>query len=558
MSRGFAVLFLAAASLGGPATASAMTAGNLVINGDAESPVGSEWTAVQGMGLESFGYGATIPANVLIGGGTYDGGTAALHPRGAGVNPAPSTDPDVTINEQRIVLSAEDAEEIDTGTVRSRFSAYVGGTTNQADRIGAVAEWRDAADEPVGLAQPLAEVTNVERGNASGAIFRRDQQTVPVGARAVVIRLTGTRVIVPMHNGYIDNVDLRLIGIPRIEKRFAADVATAGTPFRLTYTVRNSDDLESKPAWSFTDMLPDGIRIAPAARASSDCPAARISATDDRISVGGAVVAGQQTCTATVDVVAEPGRYVTGPKQLEDVVGLRVGSFTDAAVTVEPAAPGPVDPPPPGGEPPVVLPPIEIPPFVPPPPPPPAPPAPPAPPVDPWLPPFDRPALRASFDVAGSGARGEGERVTVRLRVSNPTTTAASRIRACVSLPSALRLDDSAERAARGGKRTRSRAASGKATPKTVKRKAQRRAAGSTAARPCWTVGTLDGDARWETTLTVRVVRSTGSTVRIRATVTSPDTVARATATAKLRTVEDGDRDQDEGRDGEDDGARRR
>ncbi|MBF6620670.1 MAG: hypothetical protein ITG02_10630 [Patulibacter sp.] len=558
------MLFLAATLLGAPATAGAMSGGNLVVNGDAESPVGSEWTAVQGMGLESFGYGATIPANVLIGGGTYDGGTAALHPRGAGLNPPPPTDPDVTINEQRIVLSAEDAEAVDTGTVRSRFSAYVGGTTNQNDRIGAVAEWRDAVDEPVGSAQPLPEVTNVERGNASGTIFRLNEQAVPAGARSAVVRLTGTRVIVPMHNGYVDNVELRLIGIPRIEKRFAVGPATAGEPFRLTYTVRNSGDLEAKPAWSFRDVLPEGVRVAPAARATTDCPTARISVGSDRISVGGGVVAGQETCTAAVDVVADPGRYVTGPKQFEDVAGLRVGSFTETVVAVDPAPPGPVDPAPPGGGLPVELPPVEIPPFVPPPPPLPAPPPPPAPPIDPWLPPLIRPALRASFDVEGRGAREAGERVTLRLRVSNPTTASASRVRVCVRLPSALRLIESEERAARGGKARGRATARGKATSKqatrsTAKRKAQRRAARSRSNRPCWTIDTLAGDGDWKTTLNVRVARSTGSTVRVRATITSSDTVARATATAKVRTADDEDEDEDrEESDDEDADARRR
>ncbi|MFA4927280.1 MAG: hypothetical protein WC558_02100 [Patulibacter sp.] len=541
--------FLAAGLLAAPAPASAMSGGNLVVNGDAESPVGSEWTAIQGMGLESFGYGATIPAGIVIGGGTYAGGTAALHPRGAGVNPAPPSDPDVTVNEQRIELSAEDVEAIGTGTVRARFSAYIGGTTNQNDRIGAVAEWRDAADQPLGPGQSLSEVTNVERGNASGTVFRLDEQAVPVGAQAVVIRLTGTRVVVPMHNGYIDNVDLRLIGIPRIEKRFGTELATADTPFRLTYTVRNSGDLGSKPAWSFTDVLPDGVRIAPISRASTDCPDARIAVSDRRISLGGGVVAGQATCTATVDLVADPGRYATGPKELTDVVGLRVGTFTGTEVTVEEGEPGtggpgtPVDPGP--GE----LPPIEIPPFVPPPPAPPVPPAPPAPPVEPWLPSFVRPALRATFQVEGSGARSAGDRVTLRLRVTNPTTTPASRVRACVSLPSALRLETPSTRSTRGTK-ARGRAADRR---KVVPR-ARPLAAGSRSTRPCWTVGTVDAKGEWETTLTVTVVRAGGSTVRPRATVTSPDTVARATATAKVRTVSSGD-DSDANAD---DDARRR
>lgn len=477
-----------------------MTAGNLVVNGDGETPVGSEWSAVQGMGLERYPYNGTITTN-LIAGPAFHGGTAALHPRDDGLPSPTVVDPDVTVNEQRIALTPADVAAVGTGTVRARFSAYVGGTTTQPDRIGAVAEWRDAADQPIGTSPELPEVTHGERGDSSGVIFRIDEQPVPVGARAVVVRLTGVRQIRPLHNGYIDNVDLRLIGIPQVEKAFAAD-ATAGQPFRLTYTVRNSEDLEGKPAWAFSDVLPAGIHVAPTSRATTDCRNARISVVDQRISLGGAVVSGQAACTASVDVVADPGRYATGPKQLEDVKGLRVGEFSSASVVVAPAEdPGGGGGPGPG---PSELPPIPTPPYV----APPAPPLPPiAPPLDPWLPSFVRPALRGTLRVSGSRSRAKGDRLTLRLRVANATSSPASGVRACVTLPSALRLVSSGERAARS----------------------------RSTARPCWSVGPLAGDEAWSTTLTVRVVRATGSTLRARLTATSPDAVATATATAKVR-----------------------
>lgn len=494
------MLLLAGAFLGAPATAGAMTAGNLVVNGDAESPVGSEWTAVEGLGLESYSYNGTITTN-LISGPAFAGGTAALHPRDAGLPSPSAADPDVTVNEQRIELAPGDVAAAGTATLRARFSAYIGGTTSQPDRIAAVAEWRDAADQVIGVPLTLPAVTNVDRGNVSGVIFRTDQQAVPAGARAAVVRLTGVREIRPVHNGYVDDVDLRLIGIPQVEKAFAADVATAGRPFRLTYTVRNSEDLEGKPGWTFSDVLPPGIRVAPTSRATTDCRDARIAVADQRISFGGSVLNGQEACTASVDVVADAGRYTTGAKQLAEVRGLRVGEFSSASVVVVPDEnPGGGEDP--GPDPPE-LPPIFTPSYDPPPPPPPAPP------VDPWLPSFVRPALRASLRTTGSAARAKGERFELRLQVANATSTPASGVRACVTLPSALRLVRSSERAARSRSTT----------------------------RPCWTVGTLAGDDAWSTTLTVRVVRGTGSTVRPRVTVTSPDAVATATATAKVRTV---------------------
>lgn len=526
-SRRFAVLVLAGAILGAPAGAGAMTAGNLVVNGDAEASVGSEWTVPPqgGKGLARSGYGSLFVPNLLpstlppvFAPPPFDGGAYALHPdhdasTPGGDDPDQIEDPDNpdnpgdrdrTINEQRIVLGPGDVAAVATASVRARFSAFIGGTNNQKDWLEAVAEWRDQAGAPVGTPLVLAAVTANDRNDQSGLIFRAAAGTVPASARSAVVRLTGWRYVRPRHNGHIDDIDLRLIGIPRVEKAFTGDVVASGAPFRLTYTVRNSEDLESKPSWAFSDVLPAGIRVAPTSRATTDCPDPRIAVADRRISFGGAVLSGQDACTASVDVVADPGRYTTGAKQLEDVRGLRVGEFSSTSVVVEPGEDpgnGGTDP---GSGGPAVLPPIVSPPYV----PPPAPPADP-PPLDPWLPSFVRPALRASLRVNGSGTRDKGDRLTLRMQVANATSSSASRVRACVTLPSVLRLVTSGERAAR------SRSTS----------------------RPCWTVGTLAGDDSWSTTLTVRVVRGTGSTVRPRLAATSPDAVATARATAKVRTA---------------------
>lgn len=516
--RSLAALLVVGAALAAlPSPAAALTGGNLVVNGDAERPVGAEWTAVSGLGLTSYAFSSVIPANVLIGGGTYAGGTAVLLPRSAGLDPAPVTDPDATVNEQTISFDADDIEAFDSGTVQARFSAVLGGTGTQADRMGAVAEWRDGLGQPIGLTQQLAAVTRAERGDQSGAVVRVDQQPVPAGARSVVVRLVGTREVQPMHNGYADNVELRLFGIPRVEKAFGVASAVADRPFRLTYTVRNSGDREAKPAWSFEDALPEGIRLAADARSTTDCPGARFAVSERRVAISGTVPAGHDVCTAAVDVVAAPGRYTTGPKQLENVKGLRVGSRSTASVVVAPADPEPDVPAPPVDAGPG-LPPVEIPPYV-----PPAPVVvPPVEPVGPWLPPFVRAALRATLEVDDEGPFDDGDRVRLRVRVSNPTTATASRVRACVALPSALRAVTVEERV-RG-------------------RKARRVARSRSTTRPCWSVGTLAGDRDFTTTLTVRVVRGTGSTVRPRLTVTSPDVVARASSSARMRiTKEDAD-----------------
>lgn len=474
-------------------SASAMSGGNLVVDGDGEPPNGmtpwtpTAWTSTTG-GLTATPYGLDdYPASILVPGGTFggtfDGQTQLIYSTGAGTT---------VVNEQTIVLSADDQAAIDTGTVRARLSAYIGGYANQADRIGVDVAWYGASSELLAT-QSLAPVTNVERGNVSGFLRRDAVQAVPAGARTALVKLTGTRVTGAANDGYIDNIDLRLVGIPQVGKAFSASRVEAGRPVRMTYTIENSEDLEAKTDWSFSDDLPDGLMVASTAKASTTCGDGQLVATRTRISVAGSLGTGQAGCTASFDVSGRPGEYLTGAKQLNQVVGLRIAG-EEAEIAFLP----PDDGGDPGTDVPVVVPPIVVPPVTPLPVPPPTP--------EPVRrPPFLRPALRVSTTPSARRI-ASGSTVRLKLRAWNPTTTPAARVRVCQAFPSGLRFVSS-----------------------TVP------ALGSSSSRRCWTVGRLAGGASWTAEVTARVTADAGSRLRPRVTAMSPDAVGEPSARASVR-----------------------
>ncbi|WP_210490959.1 hypothetical protein [Patulibacter sp. SYSU D01012] len=452
-----------------PAPAGAMTGGNLVVGGDGETAPGPEWTAQSG-GLVRQLYGrGGYPGPVLIGGGTFAGGAYLLH----GPNGVP-----VSVVRQTIALGADDVAAIDTGTVRGRLSAFLGGYNAQQDRTGVVAEWRDA-DGATLLRQELQPVLPAERGNVTGFVARRAEDAVPVGTRSVLVTVTATLVTAPQHDGYVDDIAVHLIGIPRMESAFSAPSAPVGRPTVLTLTVRNSEDVEAKPAWRLTQDLPAGLTVA-SQPLRTDCAGATVRAdSPSRVSVTGATGAGDVACSVRVPVVpARAGTFVVRAADAT-VDGLHAPAADATLRAVDPApAPDPAGPPAatdavgsaartrpaaPVPEPPVAR-------------------------------TADRRPLRVA--VAAPARVRAGGRARLAVRVTNRTAATVRGARICVVLPRGVRL-----------------------------------AAG---ARPCVPVAALGPRAARRRTFAVRLERRAPATLRVRARATAPGRVA-ATAVRGVR-----------------------
>jgi len=298
-----------------------MSGGNLIVNGDAEAQPGAEWEAVSG-GLTRHLYGADgYPSAVVLGEGPFAGGEFLFY--GAGGSPEVR---------QTVGLTADDQAAIDAGTVKARLSAFLGGYGTQGDRMGLTARWHDAAGQVL-LVQTLAPVTEIDRDGVSGFLRREDLAAVPAGARSVVLTLAGQRFAGSAHDGYADNLKLQLVDIPRVQPAFAAERLRPGAATRLTFAVQNSADLEAKPEWSFTQQLPDGLRVASTSFARTTCAGVVIRGTPSRITVGGGPLPAGPGCAVSVDVTSDrPGTYVLDPSDTVSDVGLHQPSLP-AAVT---------------------------------------------------------------------------------------------------------------------------------------------------------------------------------------------------------------------------------
>ncbi|WP_329021704.1 DUF7507 domain-containing protein [Streptomyces sp. NBC_00690] len=130
--------------------------------------------------------------------------------------------------------------------------------------------------------------------------------------------------------------NIRILDVtPQLDKSFDPATITAGGVSTLTLTVTNTTDLAAKAGFGLTDALPAGLTVAATPNAATTCGAGTVAATGGGTSfslTGGALTAGQASCTVTVDVTATAsGSYVNGPGQTT-VTGLNPPA--DATLTV--------------------------------------------------------------------------------------------------------------------------------------------------------------------------------------------------------------------------------
>lgn len=108
---------------------------------------------------------------------------------------------------------------------------------------------------------------------------------------------------------------------PQLDKVFSPTTVKVGQTSTLTFTITNTDDLEAKNGWSFTDTLPAGLRFA--GDPTTDCPAGAATVDGTRISGTGNMDAGTVSCTFTVPITSDTeGSYTNGPSNIGPISGL--------------------------------------------------------------------------------------------------------------------------------------------------------------------------------------------------------------------------------------------
>ena len=198
-----------ALALAAPAGAT-VPGGNLLVNPGAEAGAGSPdssgivappgWTVESNFTVVQYGAPDFLTAadSATLGGGAnfFAGGPS---------NAASAA--------TQVVNVAGAAPEIDAGKVQANLGAQLGGFASQTDRATVTATFLSAAGAPLGTLA-LPPVTATDRNLVTALIARSASAAVPAGTRSVSVRIDAIRDDGSYNDGYIDNVQLVLGGVP--------------------------------------------------------------------------------------------------------------------------------------------------------------------------------------------------------------------------------------------------------------------------------------------------------------------------------------------------------
>ena len=213
MKRLTLVVLSSCLAMAAPAGAD-IPAGNLIVNPGAEvgaaandsfeaaKPPGAPWGT--GPRFTQVAYGASgtnFPTTQVA--GSIGGGSAFF----AGGRDDGGGFTDVAY--QEIDVSGA-ATEIDAGGVSATLTAYLGGTSGQADNAVVFARF-DSGDQTFGSVS-VGPVTDSDRGGVTTLLKRSAQAPVPAGTRTIRIQITATRIDGTYDDAYADNLSLSLAG----------------------------------------------------------------------------------------------------------------------------------------------------------------------------------------------------------------------------------------------------------------------------------------------------------------------------------------------------------
>ncbi|GAB2461730.1 DUF7507 domain-containing protein [Xylanimonas ulmi] len=125
---------------------------------------------------------------------------------------------------------------------------------------------------------------------------------------------------------------------PRIDAEFGDAEIVLDEESTLTFTITNTSDLDAKERWSFTDGLPDGVRLAGDPNMRTTCEAVDLeSGNSGTLTVTGDLPQGEAFCTVTVDVVGTEVGTWPDPLDGLDRHGLVKGNTDPSIDVVRPA-----------------------------------------------------------------------------------------------------------------------------------------------------------------------------------------------------------------------------
>lgn len=186
---------------------------NLIINGDAESDIGSATGAVISSvtGFTRNGGFTVTKYGAVVSSGDFPALTSP-GPTNRGLNFFSGGFTTLSSATQLIDITSV-ASSIDLGSTKYELSGFLGGFDNQGDSAVLRANFLDDQNAPLGFAT-IGPVTNGDRQNVTALLERTAEGNVPMGTRSIEIALAFTKNVGQYNDGYADNLSLKLTPVP--------------------------------------------------------------------------------------------------------------------------------------------------------------------------------------------------------------------------------------------------------------------------------------------------------------------------------------------------------
>jgi hypothetical protein len=202
---------------------------NLIVNGDAEQgsgdPVGNAigsaipaipgWTPTGSFSVLQYGSAGFSFTNgmgqVVNVSGLPDATTSA--PTNRGKNFFYGGGDRASSSATQTIDLANLSQTIDTGSLKSTLSGWLGGYENDPDSASLVVSFLSASGTVLGSSSIIAP-TPAQRNNTTGLFFRSIDRLVPVGTRQAQVLLSMNYIKGRVNDGYADNLSLTITAVP--------------------------------------------------------------------------------------------------------------------------------------------------------------------------------------------------------------------------------------------------------------------------------------------------------------------------------------------------------
>ncbi|MGC4098619.1 MAG: hypothetical protein QM706_16020 [Nitrospira sp.] len=187
---------------------------NLIVNGDAESDIGSSTGAVIGAvtGFTTVGSFTVTQYGAVVSSGHFPA-LASPGPVDRGLNFFSGGPANAASSARQVINVSSIASSIDLGSTTYELSGFLGGFSTQGDHAVVTATFRNDTNGILGQGS-IGPITHTDRDDVTGLWCAIALGTVPAGTRSIEVALVLTRNAGSYNDGYADNLSLMLHPVP--------------------------------------------------------------------------------------------------------------------------------------------------------------------------------------------------------------------------------------------------------------------------------------------------------------------------------------------------------